>query len=168
MTFEKAHINCTLCYEIGQRLSCVHKLDVNRFDLIEYRRQITAEYQAKMAAIDVLLGKTKSVSIVTRRSRGTFADTVRECVADASSQFTVDDLMPSVQAARSGEKVRRWDVLHALRRMVLAGDITIVNRRANGKPQRYGKVNFTGSNDRAGSERKIDAAIKTAPSDAAT
>jgi hypothetical protein len=124
-------------------------------DLVEYRRELIADHQRKLAALDVLLGKVEPRPYDGRTKqpyKGSISEPVRRAIAEAGSTFTVDDLMPTVQAACSGEEIRRWDLLHVLRRMVIAGELSTDGgyRGGRGKRKTYRK-SISGRN---GSDQK--------------
>lgn len=114
---------------------CVQYL--NTQDLIEYRRQLVAEHERKLVAIDVLLGKGVPCVPVRsgKRHKGCLPSAIIEAGVRFPKPFTANDIFGEVCALRPGETLRLWDIQHAIWRMTKSGDLVTVN--GNERPKRY-------------------------------
>jgi len=112
--------------------------------LISYRRELIADHERKLFAIDVLLGKSSPNVEPPRlqngkRSKGRIVNLIREALSSAPAQFTVDDVFSAIQAQHASDNVRRWDVVHALWRMGKAGELAVPESHKGKRPKTYEK-----------------------------
>lgn len=85
--------------------------------LLEYRRKLQAEYQQKLAAIDVLLGRSSE----PYKTPGKMPELIHRATKEVSEPFTIDSLVERVEALGPEIKTTHQAVNNALWRLVQKG-----------------------------------------------
>lgn len=123
-------------------------------DLMQYRRDLISEHEAKLAAIDVLLGKSTDSGGVNqlqkrngKRPKGYIVGFITEALSKVPAQFTVDQLFEAIQIGHAAENIKRWDVIHALWRMEKQGEFFVPEAHKGQRPKTYEKKEKRGVNE---------------------